>query len=1264
MMRPLPPPSARARLVRVLVVLCLAGWLGGCGAGIAGGILAGSDSSSSRSPPTLQADALSAVGPLVPPTEGIPLDPRDLILRDVVVDNYVLPGNAKVRVLLKALGVSAEQFFLSVVPRGQNSTTVRFVYTTTEILEEMSVRGQDPTSRDVPAELVVLVDGAEVAAPLPFLLQRQPKASLVLGPGQSPPALISTLGTSRLKLRVESLGSLLPSELEEMLEMRVAVFDRQGRIFDVRAATELKVVDTGDNTGDRYVEATPPESSFPSQAFVFLSSQRTGRSPFEGRVFYRPHLGFVSQRVGSLDGGTEVTLTGKGLVPLDLTNPEDPKLDFSRVELRVEKGGRLRPVPDTLLHRHLSSGDSLAFTMPPSPDGRSGPAFIELEVALPSGLRVKAQPSAVFSYGDGAVSFGGRGAVLRGRPLAVDSGPLLASGAGPEDLVTLYSDAGRPQLQLYAALDNGLFARLGAPFPGGDPQNPRHRGPVDACVGDFDGDGRADVFIANEGAGSAAEHTLLLGHPAPEFYLLPSPIQLPGTVGPQQCLAGKLGGGAMDVLVLSNGSTEATIMESQLQQPSFTPRTLASGLARFDAALIEDLNGDGYEDIVMAERFGSSGSPPTTYVRILYFEGRSEATPGPNPDQVLLATVPGYEASSSSRVVGLHAVGDQQYKHVAMVLEGIPNNSSTPPTVAVVRNSKSGLEQPVAGDTIHFGNGHPGFSCSASGDLNDDQLNEVVVASKDGGSRPLEMLRWSTDAFGNLDKLVVLPDSIDIGIEPMTAISQLWIGTASGATLNTARRTALFVVHQGEVDSLIEQRITTLIAAEGPRLMAPTGHVEVKMPIKHLTLGEFRVLRRVGTGQSLDVFVAGVDTLQLLVNDDIGTLSEDKKISVPGLIPSTVTTVKHYRGTRGVDSVAFLAFDTTAGCRIGFIEADTGNPVFGATDLRVFAPKAVRGRAVDAASRVLTGDFDGDTIDDIVVLLNLKEANKSGRDGDAVILFLKGTATPTKGTVPVAMPDVPVGQGSPTHGNATSIVDGHFSATTAGGGPTLRQLAVAIPQGESASSADGNHIRFYNFTNVDQQTKGARFERSYVSDTRPVLVAGSEPRVITTADFDGDGTTDIAVAGGDELSPKLRIFYNTTPPMDTITQKVDIARFVERTSNPLPLAPGIPHSLTGLDINGDQLADVVASTRDFGTALRYSIGHYLNPSIVDSIRGQALPPSRTGTLVQEGSNKVPRNAALSMAVGDMNGDGRPDIVLGWDSAGAGDLNLRVLFGNN
>ena len=179
-----------------------------------------------------------------------------------------------------------------------------------------------------------------------------------------------------------------------------------------------------------------------------------------------------------------------------------------------------------------------------------------------------------------------------------------------------------------------------------------------------------------------------------------------------------------------------------------------------------------------------------------------------------------------------------------------------------------------------------------------------------------------------------------------------------------------------------------------------------------------------------------------------------------------------------------------------------------------------------------------------------------------------------------------------------------------------------------------------------------------------VLVAGTEPRLVVADDFDDNGSIDLAVAGGDDINPKLRIFFNMSPPQSPTPGKVDIAKFSEVTANPLPLPPGTVHTLLASDINGDAFPDLVVAVKDRGAVLRFSVGHYLNPNQVDSVKGQLLSPARTGTLVMMTGKPVPRSADLSMRVGDMNGDTRPDIVIGWDTVGSGDKNLRVLFGNN
>ncbi|MEE9127306.1 MAG: hypothetical protein V3U11_09210, partial [Planctomycetota bacterium] len=705
-----------------------------------------------------------------------------------------------------------------------------FIYSTTEILRQV----KDPTAGDIKAKLAVLADGVEVAKPKDFLLLKQPKVALLKG---QTTAQLSTLGTDKLRLRVMGVGGFSPEVLERSLEMRVAVPGRDGTTVFIRTATNLKVADTGDGTGDRFVEATPPESPFPTRVFPFLAGKTTGRSRVEQDmfVFYRPHVAGISRRAGSLDGGTEVALTGKGLVPVDLTDPQSPKLDFSRLALTVVKGGRQQAVSDKLLRREVSSGDRLAFTMPPSPDGLPGPAEIRLEVVLPSTVPLRAEPPAFFNFGALAVSFGPRGAVLRQKPIAIELGAFVTPLAQPDDLVAIYSNAGSPQLQLYGALGNGLLTRLAGPLQGADPRDPLQTGPVDVCVGDFDSNGRRDVFIVNRGTSQLSQHTVLLGQDPPSVLFLPAPEQIGSAAGSQRCRTGHIdSNGVEDVVILSDGGFEPRVFFSADRTaggpPLFMPRALTHDVAAFDDVLIVDLDGGAGDEVVLVQRLVTSGTPAKDYVRLSYYAGPVGVNTKTKPDQELLVTVPGYTPSSKSRVVGVHPVGDGQLKHLALVLEGIPKSSTTPPTITVLRNGTSGYQQPVAKDTINFKSTDPVLCCSTVGDLDADKVAELVVAFQDGSLTPVRLFRWSQGS------LVAVASAVDTGTEPMTAISHVRIGNAVGpGTLpNEKPRRALFVVHQSEVDGLVEQRVTTLTGAAGPKLISPDGYVEVKAAIKQL----------------------------------------------------------------------------------------------------------------------------------------------------------------------------------------------------------------------------------------------------------------------------------------------------------------------------------------------------------------------------------------------------------------------------------------------
>ncbi len=160
--------------------------------------------------------------------------------------------------------------------------------------------------------------------------------------------------------------------------------------------------------------------------------------------------------------------------------------------------------------------------------------------------------------------------------------------------------------------------------------------------------------------------------------------------------------------------------------------------------------------------------------------------------------------------------------------------------------------------------------------------------------------------------------------------------------------------------------------------------------------------------------------------------------------------------------------------------------------------------------------------------------------------------------------------------------------------------------------------------NQNANTISVRFNTTSPGATTPTFsgrtdfAAGVTPRNIAICDFNGDGRPDIAAANINAST--ISVFLNTTTPGATspsLAAKVDFAS-----------GPG-PHSLLTVDMNGDGKADLVTSNLN-----DHTVGVALNTTTPGATVPTFGSPSLFATDLQ------PR----SVAVGDINGDGRPDLV--------------------
>lgn len=1203
------PMRCRVRAHMVASMLLLSS----CGAGLIGGIVSsgGSGGDVGRAP---QLSIASAELPLVPA-------PGDV--RTVIVANSQLAGSdlaVQIRRVGQQGGVAVQR---SVSARSQGtSTIVSFELDLAEIVATLS----DPSAANVDAVLSVLAEGQLVGAAVPVLLVRQPKARLLLPPGQSD-AELSPAG-QRVMIEVEGLRSAEPAGLQVLVTTR----DPEAGVLNAtvkRFASDIAFETLA--SGVPTISATIPGNPFPDGLTIQVLDAIAGQSTLIENAYYRPEIALALPGQGPTLGGTQVTLIGSALVPYNFA-AVPIEYDFDKVTLTFSKGGRITELPREDFRIAESERDRLLFTIPPSPDGRSGEVDIILKVMLDA--REVIVTAKLFLFANPDPFFGPRGAVLgepavAAAPIALDNAPSTSEAP---DFAILTEEGGVGFLQLLLAQQNGMFQPFSAPRQVGNHEVAAERSPRDLLVGDFDGDGVPDLFVVNEGVAGSAVHHVVLGQVRPNPPL-GQVIKVPMPSGAVQGRVAFLDDDNLPDIVLLPvpGAPETQAIQVLLSRPAAIGQpefqlmpSIDVGDFAYEALEVVDLNEDGILDVAVA-----SGSELFLGVSLGVGGGLFAVAGAP-----LSFTVPNYGGPEpQSRAVGLHSCQNGARPSLALVLSGFA--SSRPPTVAVLRQGAvAGQFLPPGDDNVYVAPPlvEP-FGKSLVANLDDDPAGivEMVVAIRgeptvvSGG-----ILQFHDDTFDAL----VIESGTAVGTEVPVKVSSLSFATAFPAEQSSVEKKALFVVHEVEVDGFRERRLSTRLVQQvdgSPTLLPPDAGGNVPIVIDGIVGGNFSQLNLPAEGGVRDLALAAnsgaqAGTISIIVNDGFGGFPAlGQTLDYTGLLPDSMALVPGLPG--GSDSLVFCS----DAARLGLWDPRMH---------LLIQSQPLLAEQLDDDTQIRIADVDGDGVLDLVALLSIANGQPGG--GSTKLALLRG-----KGAGASGFPFYDTPTMLSFAGRASSFALANFGAD--GGGALA--VALTVPEATSPTQVDGNHIIFCRYQ-AGSNAAGDHFVRSAIPGETQQLLAGNEPVLVTAADFDGDGLKDLMVACRGDRS--LRLFRNTVAPGGNANE-VDVGAFEESIASRRELAAGVPTAMRLSDVNGDGNLDVVVVTEFVSASpdnTRSSVATYLSSGTGEVSEARFVSASRVGLFEER----------LSLDIGDWNRDGVPDLFLGWGLQATATVNLRVLFG--